>query len=67
MMPRTDEQEEWAGFEGAYEACMYRIREHILLAIGRDLKRRYGERRQNPKLQAATEQSAETLIEIQQV
>jgi hypothetical protein len=67
MMPRTDEQDEWTAFEGAYEECMHRIREHILLAIGRDPKRLYGERRQNPKLQAATEQSAETLIELQKV
>jgi hypothetical protein len=23
MMPRSDEHEEWVGFEGAYEECMY--------------------------------------------
>jgi hypothetical protein len=67
MMPRTDEHGEWAGFEGTYEQCKHRIREHILLAIGRNLNCRYGERRLNPKLQAAAEQSAETLIGIRQV
>jgi hypothetical protein len=36
MMPRTEEHEELIGFEGAYEECMHRIREHILLVIGRD-------------------------------
>jgi hypothetical protein len=62
MMSRTDEHGEWAGFEGTYEQCWHRIREHILLAIGRDSNRRYREIRLNPNLQAATEQSAETLI-----
>jgi hypothetical protein len=36
MMPRTEEQEELIGFEGAYEERTHRIREHILLVIGRD-------------------------------
>jgi hypothetical protein len=67
MMPRTNEHEEWLGFEGAYEECMHRIREHILLAIGRDSKRLYRERRTNPKLQAATEKSVEVMVGIQQV
>jgi hypothetical protein len=67
MMPRTDEYGEWAGFEGTYEQCRHRIREHILLAIGRNSNRRYGERRLNRKLRAATEQSAEILIGIRQV
>jgi hypothetical protein len=62
MMPRTGGQEEWA-----YEECMHRIRKHIRSAIGRDSKRLYGERHQNPNLHAATEQLAEILIEIQQV
>jgi hypothetical protein len=39
-MPRTDEHGEWAEFQGTYEECMHRIREHILLAIGRDSNRR---------------------------
>jgi hypothetical protein len=39
MMLRSDEHGEWVGFEGAYEECMHRIREHILLAIGRDSNR----------------------------
>jgi hypothetical protein len=63
MMPRSDEHREWAEFERPYEECMHRIREHILLAIGRDSNRRYGNRRVNPKLQAA----AETLTGIRQV
>jgi hypothetical protein len=67
MMPRSEEHEEWIGFEGAYEECMHRIREHILLAIGRDSNRLYGERRVNPKVQAATEKSAETIIGIQRI
>jgi hypothetical protein len=46
---------------------MHRIRKHILLTIGRDLTRLYGERRLSARLQAATEQSAEALIGIQQV
>jgi hypothetical protein len=49
MMPRSEEHEEWIGFEGAYEDCMHRIRERILLAIGRDSSRLCGERRVNRK------------------
>jgi hypothetical protein len=49
MMPRTDEHGEVAGAEGTYEECRHRIRDHILLAIGRNLNRRYGERSLNPK------------------
>jgi hypothetical protein len=67
MMPRTGEHGEWAELEGTYNQCRHRIREHILLAIGRNSNRRYGERRLNRKLQAATEQSAETLIRIRQI
>jgi hypothetical protein len=59
MMQRTDEHDEWVAFEGAYDECMHRIREHILLATGRDSNRLYGERRLNPRLQEATEQSKE--------
>jgi hypothetical protein len=43
MMPRTDEDEEWAGFNGAYEECMHRITKHILLAVERDSNRLYEE------------------------
>jgi hypothetical protein len=50
MMPETDEHREWLGFEGAYEEAKHRIREHILLAIGKDQRRLYGERRLNPAL-----------------
>jgi hypothetical protein len=34
--PRTDQHREWIGFEGASRECLHRIREHIILAIGRD-------------------------------
>jgi hypothetical protein len=67
MMPRSNDHEEWLGFEGAYEECMHRIREHILLAVGRDSKRLYGARQTNPKIQAATEKSVEVMVGIQQI
>jgi 3-dehydroquinate dehydratase len=67
MMPRTDDHTEWIAFEGAYEECMHRIREHIILAIGRDLRRLYGERRLNVNLQVAAEQSAETVVNLQKI
>jgi hypothetical protein len=67
MMPRSDEHGEWVGFKRAYEECMHRTREHILLVIGQDSNRLYGERRLNPKLQAVTEQSTETMIGLQKV
>jgi hypothetical protein len=67
MMSRTDGHEEWVGFEGAYEECMHRICEHILLAIGRDLNGLYGERRLNPKVQAAAEKSTEVVVSLQKV
>jgi hypothetical protein len=67
MMLRTEGHEEWVGFEGAYEECMHRIREHILLVIGRDLNRLYGEKRLNPKVQAAAEQSTEVVASLQEV
>jgi hypothetical protein len=44
---------------------MYRIKERIIQAIGRNPQRLYGEKKLNPKLQTATEQAAETLIGIQ--
>jgi hypothetical protein len=66
-MTRSDEHGEWVGFEDVYEECMHRIREHILLPIGRDSNRLYGERRLNSNLQAATEQSAERMIGLQKV
>jgi hypothetical protein len=46
---------------------MHRIREHIIRAIGRDLRRIYGQRRINPDLQMAVEKSAEKMIEIQKI
>jgi hypothetical protein len=46
---------------------MHRIREHILLAIGRDLKRLYGERRLNPGLRAAAETSKEAIVDLQKI
>jgi 3-dehydroquinate dehydratase len=67
MMPQSEEWEEWSGFEGAYEEAMHRIREHIIHAIRRDPRRLYGERRLNPDLQAAVEESAEAMIGIQKV
>jgi hypothetical protein len=67
MMPETDEHREWLGFEGAYEEAMHRIRDHILLTIGRDPKRLYGERRVNPALQAAAKMSRETIIDLQKI
>jgi hypothetical protein len=54
-------------FEGAYEEAMHRIRELIIHATRRDSRRIYGERRLNPDLQAAVEQSAETIVGIQKV
>jgi hypothetical protein len=67
MMLRTDEHREWAGLEATYEQYRPRIREYILLAIGKNSNRRYRERRLNRKLPAPTEQSAETVIGIRQV
>jgi hypothetical protein len=67
MIPRTDDHQEWLGFEGAYEECMHRIRVHIILAIGRDPDRLYGEKRLNPKLQKASEESAETMVNLQKI
>jgi hypothetical protein len=67
MMPETESWDEWTAFEGAYEESMHRIREHIILAIGRDPRRIYGPRRQNPKLQTAAEKSIEVVIELQKV
>jgi hypothetical protein len=67
MMPQSEEWEEWSAFEGAYEEAMHRIREHIIHAIRRDPRRLYGERRLNPDLQAAVEESAEAMIGIQKV
>jgi hypothetical protein len=60
--PKNREWEEWQVFEGAYEEAMYRLREHVIRAIGRDPQRLYGEKRINPALQAAREQEAETMI-----
>jgi hypothetical protein len=65
MMPETDEPGEWLGFEGAYEEAMHRIHEHIFLAIGRDLRRLYGERRLNPALSTAVRTSRETIADLQ--
>jgi hypothetical protein len=67
FFPETEEWREWAAFEGAYEEAMHKIREHIIRAIGRDPKRLYGQRRLNPALQVATEQSTETMVELQKV
>jgi hypothetical protein len=67
MMRRTEGHEEWVGFDGVYEEYMHRIRERILLAIGRDLSRLYGEKRLNPKAQAAAEQSTEVVVSLQKV
>jgi hypothetical protein len=65
MIPEIEEHREWLGFEGAYEEAMHRIREHILLAIGRDLKRLYGERRLNQAIQAVAETSREMIVDLQ--
>jgi hypothetical protein len=65
MMTRTDE--EWTGFEGAYKESMHQVREHIILAIGRDLRRKYGEGRLNLALQVAAERSADTIVDLQKV
>jgi hypothetical protein len=67
MMPTSNQHEECIGFEGAYEECMHRIRIHIIHAIGCHPKRLYGERRLNPKLQAATEQSTEIMVGLQEI
>jgi hypothetical protein len=67
MMPRTEDHQEWLGFEGAYEECLHRIREHIIMAIGRDPKLLYGEKRLNPRLQKASEESAEKMINLQKI
>jgi hypothetical protein len=67
MFPESDEWQEWAAFEGAYEEAMHQLREHILSAIGRDRRRLYGQKRINPVLQAAAEQSAQTMSDLQSV
>jgi hypothetical protein len=46
---------------------MYRIREHIIQAIGRDPRRIYGRRRVNPDLQMVVENSAEVMRETQKI
>jgi hypothetical protein len=67
MMPRIDDHSEWIAFEDADEESMHRIREHIILTIGRDMRRLYGERRLNVSLQVAAEQSAETVVNLQKI
>jgi hypothetical protein len=67
MIARTEEHSEGLGFEGAYEECLHRIRQHVRLAIGRDPNRIYGARQLNPKLQEASERSAETMVNLQKV
>jgi hypothetical protein len=67
MLPESKEWDEWTAFEGAYEEAIHRIREHIIHAIGRDSRRIYGERRLNPEVQMAVEQSAEKMIAIQKI
>jgi hypothetical protein len=49
MMPDNDSWDRREAFEGAYEESMHWIREHIILAIGRDPHRLDGEKRINPK------------------
>jgi hypothetical protein len=66
MIPEPEDWDEWTAFEGAYEEAMHRIREHIIHAIGRDPRRIYGERRLNPNLQTAVENSAEVMIRTQE-
>jgi hypothetical protein len=67
MIPETDEHRDWLGFEGTYEEAMHRIREHILLVIGRDPRRLYGEQRLNPALQATAETSKEAIVDLQKI
>jgi hypothetical protein len=67
MMPETDSWEEWSAFEGEYEESMHRIREHIIRALRRDPRRIYGQRRLNPTLQVATEQSGARLVKLQKM
>jgi hypothetical protein len=67
MLPETEQWEEWTAFKGAYEEAMHRIREHIIHAIGRDPRRISEQRRVNPDLQMAVENSAEVMIEIQKI
>jgi hypothetical protein len=67
MMPRTDNHSEWIASEGADEESVHGIREHLILAIGRDLRRLHGERRLNVSLQVAAEQSAETVVTLQKI
>jgi hypothetical protein len=57
--------ETWQTFEGAYEESLHRIRECILRAIRRDRGRLYGQKHNNPSLQAAREKEAETVIGLQ--
>jgi hypothetical protein len=67
ILPRTDEWEELAAFEGAYEESMHEIPGHIIRAIGRDPTRIYGRRKLNPTIQTPMEKSAETVYAQQKV
>jgi hypothetical protein len=60
MQPRGFDEDEWEGFEGAYEEAMHQIRLHIMEAIHRNPRGLYGRRRMNVKLQEAREQKGET-------
>jgi hypothetical protein len=65
--PESGDWDGWQAFEGACEDSLHRIREHVIRAIRRDPKRLYGEKRLNPKLQAARERTTEMAIETQTI
>jgi hypothetical protein len=64
MMPEADLCGGWKAFESAYEESMHHLREHIIMAIGRDLRRLYGDKRINPKQQVVPEQGSEIMISL---
>jgi hypothetical protein len=66
MMREADSWEGLEGFQGAYEESMHRVREPIIVVIGRDRRRLYGDKRINLKIQVATEQVGEVVIKLQQ-
>jgi uncharacterized C2H2 Zn-finger protein len=67
FQPSADDWDDWTAFEGAYEESMHEIRMHIMGALNRDPRRLYGARRMNARLQETREQTAETIVNHQQM
>jgi hypothetical protein len=55
----------WCAFESAYEESIHKIRMHILHALNRDSRKPHGIQQVNARLQAATEQGMEQVINHQ--